>query len=355
MDTEKSLQAACKFAKSTIDDTYAFCERNFPPDDFPRISTALQGLLSCINNENNLIGYITQSYYAETFTSLCSTESGRHAVQELITALTGATEFIIRRYPPDDEVNGRMMEIDLSLVAASKPSLQEELKRIRDIIKYHESAIKDCSNKVSTMFASSASFAAMALVKQNTQRDDDYKATLSRLISVFQQNPFAVKRSWDLKSIDRMFPLSVLNHHHYTSLATGDLIQQPSFHGTEQVGIAWVDQQRENGESTMPEEGRRHIHAVARAFLITVKETTVDAKSVQLGDQRWVHSFAATQDCLRDITQYLDNLKDVESEPRRYAVCGRMSAGKSSVINSMIGAKLLPESCESDPFARCYL
>jgi hypothetical protein len=355
MDMEKSLQAACKLAKSTIDDTYAFCERNFPPDDFPRISTALEGLLSCINNENNLIGYITQSYYAETFTSLCSTDPGRHAVQELITALTGATEFIIRRYPSDDEANGKMMEMDLSLVAASNPVLQEDLKRIRDIIKYHESAIKDCSTKVSTMFAASASSAAMALVKQNTQRDNDYKATLARLFSVLRQKPFAVKRSWDLQAINRMFPLSVLNHHHYMFIATGDLIQQPSFHGTEQVGVAWVDQQRENRDSTMPEEGQRHIHAVAREFLITVKETTVDAKSIQMGDQRWVHSFTATQDCLRDITQYLDNLKDVEKEPRRYAVCGRVSVGKSSVINTIIGAKLLPESGESNPLVQRYL
>lgn len=344
MADEIDLKSAYEAAIKTIDDTYLYAERYFPAASLPQISLALQQLTSCICNDRNLIKFMTDPTYEDAFAELCANEAGFQAVKDMAAALTVATTFVTRRYPEDSRINKvNLMHLELLNIGSVKTRIKGEVKEVCNLIKAYEDSIKACSNKLSVMFINSARHSRLGYADQKANRDDDYNATLGQLIHMFRQYPFALQRSWG-QHASPGYSLTVLNNHHFAEYSSSDAIRQPCFRAAALAGSSWAATALESTELSYQDLEHRHVHDIAHDLLDKVQKCTKDANGFHLTDTTWSSSFRPVSEYLDKALSVLKTEQDIRSERQCYAVCGRMSAGKSSLINVMIGRQLLPES-----------
>lgn len=337
MESDSTLEVVYKRALASIDDIFRY---TIDPMDteLSSLVIALQRLAHTIKNDFVFLQYLSDPRYSKPFEELCSTSAGQEAVKAMATALIDATGI----FQQGKKACG-LQQLSHDNAQSRVPT---SVKLTVKIVEGHETLLKEHSNKLLVMFNNSTTLFSY-LSNDKMEQLASCKEVEEILLRRLKDAPFALKATW--KEIGSLSQVEVINHPRISVIYTdGSSIRHPFFRRTAELGTSWVEDQLRTLEQNKSQQvkataGHRHLHEVSLGLLNRVHRFVTDASDFRIEDSEWSDSFVPISTCLGSVIETLDYTTASKQVPRRYAVCGPVSAGKSSVINALIGENFLPE------------
>ncbi|KAG8830392.1 hypothetical protein FRC18_008162 [Serendipita sp. 400] len=374
--SEPTLFQAYIMAMSAADDAriHINYDQVLPPKEISSLTESLNQLTLVICRDRNYLAFITQSQYANVLAEILRTSHGAETMKALVDALTTATSFMLRtdQLPSPSNSNSPKATLAKFLQLRARRSAEPEgiVKEACLVINNLANAIATSSKALSSMFTTISAYNSAPEHRLN--RVDDYKQTLGHLTRCFEDSPFDIR----MTAINSIYRLGSLNSNHYGTYSASNVVIHPTFLEFDNAGRNWVrtyrtEQERKYAQNKL--HTRRAIHETAKkvlectqgamrfigdlvkpeddggytsrtsALVTSVTKVTQSIEDVQSSiDVVTIPDEDAEDKSIVGVTASIGKIRGLLASKPRFAICGLMNTGKTSVINTLTGRPLLP-------------
>ncbi|KAG8853300.1 hypothetical protein FRB91_005164 [Serendipita sp. 411] len=330
MDHE--LRTTAVDLQKAVSSTRSYCELKFPDDLAPRLCIALDRLAHSIDLGLQILASMGSRENAEPFRELCSSDLGMKAMKDAIHYLLTAKQFVSMYASATNCVS--IMGVEVRSEGDKTEVLKGDIDMV-EAVKGHESAVSKSMNHVHQLFMNSSvalgNSMQLELKKKHTQRLI-HDVLIGQMVVAFRTSPFALSYSWRTFKPGDEGP-RIFNHYQFSNQEIDRNQAQPAFRVISKQGSSWVCQEIDRIKKLPPLGGDRHIYKTCDSFLTLLGTGATKTSSIATA-----------------ITSYhgklIDTIGEIENTKEKVkilAVCGQLSAGKSSLINAIVGRKVLPE------------
>jgi hypothetical protein len=295
------------------------------------------------------------------FTTILATLLGDRSAQanfcSLMRALTEATNFMTTTNLDSGDVD---LEILVSLSKSSKQLdlLVGTIRRVKNTVVTLREAIGNASESFGSLFTVNA-----VTVTANSSKNnfiDEHVRARRRLVAAFDADPFNLS-SQTLKLPTGSF--NILNRHIPDAVIEWEKLPKPVYlKDINAVASGWVQSEMtgyrfEIKKSDVGDkdelqlklhQGPQHVfHKLAERGRGTVRIAREIAHKLNQ-NQTWKGQIEDLFLDLERVEKCLDEIEVVTQKPLRFAICGRVKAGKSTTLNVLLGSNLLPTSGKWD-------
>ena len=163
---------------------------------------------------------------------------------------------------------------------------------------------------------------------------DNVSKALDSVLHAFHYHPFALSPEGDSRV--NLLTFAALNHNHQTAIRYEELARR--------IGMAWVDDRTQNHNGQVRDLAELQTSLFELFWSGTIEQ--LKKRDVNSGDDPEYTDFEIT---LMELERALREMI-VRSKKRRFAItfCGMVKAGKSLLLNALMGKAILPSDGESN-------
>jgi hypothetical protein len=318
---------------------------------------AVDALNLRICNANDLLEVLMGPRFTTILATLLGDRSAQANFCSLMRALTEATNFMTT-------TNLDSGDVDLeTLVSLSKSSKQLDLlvgtiRRVKNTVVTLREAIGNASESFGSLFTVNA----VTFTTKSSKNDfiDEHVRARRSLVAAFEADPF------NLSSQTLKLPIgyfNILNRHMVDSVIESRVFLEPVYlKDINAVASLWAQREMTGYEFEIKKsnigdkdelrlklhQAPQHVfHMLAERGRGTVRIAREIAHKLKR-NQAWPGQIDDLFWDLERVEKCLDEIEVVTQKPLRFAICGRVKAGKSTTLNILLGSNLLPTSGKWD-------
>jgi hypothetical protein len=351
MEGDDTLLGAYQSTLESLEDTKSFIERNLPLNRIAKLSSAIDQLTSWLLHDHTFLEFVTNPEYGDILAEILKNPSGKETMRKLVAALNLATKFVTRTKVDSETDETTLMNLTFRYRQHGTHKLKGDVDAAIHTVNNLQTAIIAASTNFRSMFTSAAAITS----KLESSRVKAYENARDDLVMAFRTNPFHIT-SPASKTSSKSF--KILNHHLSGAFSSSEMIRHPCFKDIANVAVAWVNERIDVYQKIIDEETRREdpqvkprraSHEVFRELLESLMGAVQSAQATALDtshDKAWAGSIEKLSGCLSEVVESITEIRIMDQRSPRFALCGRVKAGKSTTVNVLVGNSLLPTSGE---------
>ncbi|CCA75275.1 hypothetical protein PIIN_09259 [Serendipita indica DSM 11827] len=346
------LHSSFEYAVETVDDLQLWCDNAGSVNQVSSLKEALTRLSNEIRRGRDYLSSVSCPDVEKEFFLVCSTPAGAKANEAVVEAVSSAISFLMRVSEVDLGKSKKSIMQYLKLRTkqdtgptnkGSTPLSDERINEVAITITGHTYRVHETVKDLRRQMEQASK--QVTLTRTPSPSPDQFALTKQQLLVSFRSAPFTLSR----RTVITSYPLKVLNTPQYISSASNSIINHPCFSDLERTGRAWATEEKtkllRRDERTSTFEVLNDLSKVAfQHFEDYIDNSFLVLSPPSQGQQ--TDMVAKLPGLLASIQKVVDDGKRSERSSLRIAVCGPINAGKSTLINILIGRDIVPTSAD---------